>query len=287
MTETLFERYKEALRAGHVAVVRGRLDDAATAYRDAIGIAGDRVLPRAALGGVLLRLGDPAAALEAYEDALGLAPDDDAALLGRAQALVVLRRTADAAATYDRLAEVRDAGGRRADAAEAARRALAIEPTDDRRRRHAALAEAGEPLAEPVAPGPPAPPPVDAEALVVEAEDALERGDRDAAGAAALAAARAYADRGLQVAAVDACLLGIEARPADADLHLLLARLGAERAGTPSPADAHQRLLRLVELDGDEAAAARVRSAVAAGGAVTGGGAATADAPPDEPGRRG
>jgi tetratricopeptide (TPR) repeat protein len=284
MTETLFERYKEALRAGHVAVVRGRLDDAAAAYRDAIAIAGDRVVPRAALGGVLLRLGDPGAALEAYDDALGLAPDDDAALLGRAQALVVLRRTADAAATYDRLAEIRDAAGRQADAAEAARRALAVEPSDERRRRHAALARAGEPPAEPaVAPAPPAPPPVDAEALVVEAEDAFERGDRDAAGAAALAAARAYADRGLQVAAVDACLLGIEARPADADLHLLLAQLGVERAATspPPPADALERLLRLVELDGDEATVARVRAAATAGAAATSG------AVTDEPGPQG
>jgi tetratricopeptide (TPR) repeat protein len=270
MTETLFERYKEALRAGHVAVVRGRLEDAAAAYREAIAIAGDRALPRTALGGVLLRLGEPAAALEAYDGALAFAEDDDAALVGRAQALVVLRRTADAAATYDRLATARDREGRGPGALEAARRALAIEPTDARRARHDALAAPGD-LPEPPGPreptgeaAPPAAPPVDAEALVVAAETALERGDRAAAGAAALAAARAHADQGHHVAAVDACLLGIEAAPADADLHLLLAQLGTGRPGAPAAGEAHARLLRLAELDGDEATAARVRAAAAA-----------------------
>lgn len=289
MTETLFERYKEALRAGHVAVVRGRLEAAATAYREAIEIAADRALPRTALGGVLLRLGDPVAALEACDGALALAPDDDAALVGRAQALVVLRRTSDAAATYDRLAAIREREGR-PDAVEAARRALAIEPTAERRRRHdeltggraqASAAGAGEPeppvgeheaaaAPEPVAvseaaaaPEPPTALPVDAEGLVVDAEAALDRGDRAAAGAAALAAAVAYADQGHDEAAADACLLGIEAVPADPDLHLLLARLGIGRAGAPSADETNTRLLRLAELDGDEAAMARVRAAAA------------------------
>ena len=106
MTETLFERYKEALRAGHVAVLRGRLEDAAVAYREAISITADRAVPRTALGGVQLRLGDPAGALDAFDGALALDPDDDASLGGRAQALVVLRRTAEAAVVYDHLADV-------------------------------------------------------------------------------------------------------------------------------------------------------------------------------------
>jgi tetratricopeptide (TPR) repeat protein len=141
MTETLFDRYKEALRAGHVAVLRGRLEDAAAAYRDATSIAADRAVPRTALGGVQLRLGDPAGALESFDGALALDPDDDASLGGRAQALVVLRRTADAARAYDLLADARAARGRLPDAAEAAPRALAIEPTDERRHRHADLVE--------------------------------------------------------------------------------------------------------------------------------------------------
>jgi len=150
MTETLFERYKEALRAGHVAVLRGRLEDAAAAYRDATSIAADRAVPRTALGGVQLRLGDPAGALETFDGALALEPDDDASLGGRAQALVVLRRTADAAGAYDRLADARAARGRLPDAAEAARRALAIEPTGERRQRHAGLVEEARALDAPV-----------------------------------------------------------------------------------------------------------------------------------------
>ena len=141
MTETLFERYKEALRTGHVAVLRGRLEDAAVAYREAISITADRAVPRTALGSVQLRLGEPQDALDAFDGALALQPDDDASLLGRAQALVVLRRTAEAALAYDHLAGVRTAHARLPDAAEAARRALAIEPTDERRERHARLVE--------------------------------------------------------------------------------------------------------------------------------------------------
>ena len=270
MTETLFERYKEALRAGHVAVLQGRLDDAAASYRTAIAVAGDRAVPRTALGGVLLRLGEPTEALAAYDAALELLPEDDAALLGRAQALVVLRRTAEAAATYDRLVAAREAAGRGSDAAEAARRSLAIEPTEERQSRHAALAGGG--VADAAAPRPtgddepdePEPePPVDAEALVAEAEDAAALGDGDAAAVAALAAARAHRDAGRRVAAIDACLLGIGARPADVELHLLLADLAGDAAEV-GPSDARHRLLRLAELDGDAAAIERVRAAVAA-----------------------
>ena len=288
MTETLFERYKEALRAGHVAVVRGRLEEAVSAYRDAVAIAPDRAVPHAALGGVHLRLGEPEAALAAYDAALAIAPDDDPATLGRAQALVVLRRTAEAAATYDHLADLRDAGERAADAAEAARRALAIEPSEARRARHAALverlratggpaptgedaaegaadADAGEPGTEPpvepaVQPEPPGP---DPEALVAAAEEAAARGDVDAAASAALRAAEAYRSRGHVVAAFDVCLLGIGARPADVDLHLLLADLATSRGWTGQAADTYRNLLRLVELDGDAALAATIRGLAA------------------------
>jgi tetratricopeptide (TPR) repeat protein len=291
MSETLFERYREALRAGHVAGLRGHLEEAAAAYREAISLAGDRVVPRAALGRVLLRQGDPAAALEAYDGALALASGDDESLLGRAQALVVLRRTAEAAAAYDQLADARESAGRSADAIEAARRAAAIESTDERRRRLDALA--GEPVndleyqlvegpltkmaapadlaaaeeeevaAETIEDGAVAEPaaPEDPEALMIEAEDAVARGDSDAAATAALAAGRAYLAAGQADAAMDACVLGIGARPADTELHLLLVRLGVSRAGEAWAADAQARLLRLAELDGDAAAAERIRAA--------------------------
>jgi tetratricopeptide (TPR) repeat protein len=292
MNETLFERYKEALRAGHVAVLRGRLEDAAVAYRDAISITADRAVPRTALGGVQLRLGDPAGALEAFDGALALEPDDDTSLGGRAQALVVLRRTAEAALVYDHLADVRAASGRVPEAAEAARRALAIEPTDERRRRHARLIEGdrpsgaatgaaapGEPdgsAAEPDgelagvveeagdagAATPPEPPP-DPEALIVAFEEAAARGDTESAAVAALAAARAHRADGRVAAAFDACLLGIGARPGDVDLHLLLADLAVDHGWSGQAGDAYQQLLRLADLDGDAAAADLVRRTAA------------------------
>jgi cytochrome c-type biogenesis protein CcmH/NrfG len=292
MTETLFERYKEALRAGHVAVLRGRLEDAAVAYREAISITADRAVPRTALGGVQLRLGDPAGALETFDGALALDPDDDASLGGRAQALVVLRRTAEAAVVYDQLADVRAARGRVRDAAEAARRALAIEPTDERRRRHARLIEddqaAGAPAVE-ATPGeqdgtpaepdgelagvvdeagdaeaatPPEPPP-DPEALIVAFEEAAARGDTESAAVAALAAARAHRADGRVAAAFDACLLGIGVRPGHVDLHLLLADLAVDHGWSGQAGDAYQQLLRLADLDGDAAVADLVRRTAA------------------------
>jgi len=287
MTETLFERYKEALRAGHVAVLRGRLEDAAVAYREAISITADRAVPRTALGGVQLRLGDPAGALETFDGALALDPDDDASLGGRAQALVVLRRTAEAAVVYDHLADVRAARGRVRDAGEAARRALAIEPTDERRRRHARLIEddraAGGPAVE-ATPGqpdgteaerdgelvgladeaatPPEPPP-DPEALIVAFEEAAARGDTESAAVAALAAARAHRADGRMAAAFDACLLGIGVRPGDVDLHLLLADLAVDHGWSGQAGDAYQQLLRLADLDGDAATADLVRRTAA------------------------
>jgi len=141
MSDALFDRYREALRAGHVAVLRGRLEDAAASYREAAMLASDRAVPRTALGSVELRLGKPDRALASFDEALALAPADDAALVGRAQALVVLQRPDDAAATFDLLADARRAAGKRPDACDALRRALEVQPTAARRQRHQELTE--------------------------------------------------------------------------------------------------------------------------------------------------
>ncbi len=141
MTEALFDRYREALRAGHVAVMRGRLEAAAAWYREAAALASDRAVPRTALGSVELRLGQPAQALESFDAALALVPADDAGLMGRAQALVVLERPEDAAATFDQLADARRAVGKHPEACEALRRALEIQPTPARRERYRDLAD--------------------------------------------------------------------------------------------------------------------------------------------------
>ena len=74
MSEVLYEQYKDALRRGHVAALRGRLDAAAAAYHEAARIAPDRALPYVGLGGVLTRLGKSDEALVAYAAALERAP---------------------------------------------------------------------------------------------------------------------------------------------------------------------------------------------------------------------
>jgi tetratricopeptide (TPR) repeat protein len=137
---SLYERYKDALRRGHVAALRGKLEPAIDAYGEAASIATDRALPHAAIGGILVRMGRIPEALDAYDRALGLAPRDETSLRGRAEALRSLGRRVDAADTLDRLAEVLEAGGRLPDACDAARRALELAESKERRRHLQALA---------------------------------------------------------------------------------------------------------------------------------------------------
>ena len=139
--EALYERYKEALKRGHVASLRGRLEDALTAYAEAASIAPERSTPHASAGTALLRRKRPADALRHYGVALQLSPRDEAALLGRAQAFAALGRPGEAADAYDALSEARLAGGKLADAVDAARRALELAEGRERRRTLARLIE--------------------------------------------------------------------------------------------------------------------------------------------------
>jgi tetratricopeptide (TPR) repeat protein len=132
--DSLYERYKDALRRGHVAALRGRLDLAIDAYGEAASIARDRALPHAAIGGILVRMDRLPDALASFDRALELAPGDETALRGRADALAALGRRVDAADTLDRLAEVLLDGGRLPDASDAARRALELAESRERRR---------------------------------------------------------------------------------------------------------------------------------------------------------
>ena len=300
MSDSLFDRYREVLRAGHVAVLRGRLEDAAASYREAALLAADRALPRTALGSVQLRLGQPEQALATFDEALALAPADDAALLGRAQAQVVLERPDDAATTFDNLADVRRAAGKRADAGDALRRALEIQPTAARRQRYQELADElrqvvgaaeaeralaralryleteaaqGEPPpAEPASPEPASPEPAVAptelpdparqgEALLLASEEAAARGDAPGAVTAAISAAQAFRAANHPVAALDACTRGLGSGPDDVSLHLLIAELTLERGAVGPAADTYRNLLRLAEIDGDPATRERVAAA--------------------------
>ena len=139
VSQSLYENYKDALRRGHVAALRGKLDVAIVAYGEAAEIAPDRALPHASIGGILLRTGRPAEAAEAYERALAVGPRDEGSLRGRADAMIALGRPFDAADALDRLSNVLDGAGRLPEACDAARRALELAESKDRRRHVGAL----------------------------------------------------------------------------------------------------------------------------------------------------
>ena len=132
--EVLYERYKDALKRGHVASLRGSLEVALAAYAEAAEIAPDRSTPHTSAGNALLRGKRPAEALHHYGVALRLASRDEAALLGYAQALAALDRRGEAADAFDAVADVRAEAGRLSEAVEAARRALELAEGRHRRR---------------------------------------------------------------------------------------------------------------------------------------------------------
>lgn len=130
---SLYERYKDALRRGHVAALRGRNDAAIDAYGEAAAIAPERALPHVSLGGTLLRMGRLDDAAAAYQRAIDLAPRDEGALRGLADVHARAGRRTAAADALDRLADILDADGRLADATDAARRALELAESRARR----------------------------------------------------------------------------------------------------------------------------------------------------------
>ena len=132
---SLYERYKDALRRGHVAALRSRNEAAVDAYSEAASIAPDRALPHASIGGILVKMGRLDEAVAAYDRALALAPRDEAALRGLADVHVRAGHRTEAAAILDRLADSLDGAGRIADATDAARRALELAESSERRHR--------------------------------------------------------------------------------------------------------------------------------------------------------
>jgi tetratricopeptide (TPR) repeat protein len=139
--EALYERYKDALRRGHVASLQGRLSDALEAYAEAASIAPERATPHTSAGNALMRRRRLDDALDQFAIALRLAPGDEAALGGRAEALAALDRSHEAADAFDALADARATAGRLADAVDAARRGLELAEGRERRRHLRALVE--------------------------------------------------------------------------------------------------------------------------------------------------
>ena len=296
MSEVLYEQYKDALRRGHMAALRGRLDVAAAAYREASRIAPDRALPYVGLGGVLSRLGKADDALTAYGAALDRAPTDEGAMHGRADVLAALGRRAEAAEMLDRLASILERDGRLADACDVARSALELAESRGRRRQveglvarlrtaapeDAAAADAlqralgvlesgpgvtpkavrtgsdadTDNAADAAPASPPGPP--DPALLTLAVEEALEAGDLDEARRRALVAAIGHREVGQFHAAMDACYQALAILPSDPDIHLLLAELYLDRGWRGPAADKLVLLGRLSQLTGDGATRARL-----------------------------
>lgn len=284
MSEALYEDYKDALRRGHSAALRGRFDEAITAYAEAASIAPDRAVPQTSLAGVLARTGRITEALDAYDVALARAPEDEAALRGRAEMLAIVGRRDEAADTLDRLATVLDRDGRLLDACDVARRALDLAASRPRREGLEALIErlratGADPAADALArtlgtldqdgvsiPTVRTAPRRDPRRAVMSAaatlaaagESAIDRGDRDEARRCFLEAAAAQRSIGNFNAALDLCNQALALAPADGDVHLALAELYLDRGWRTNAADKLALLGRLSELASDDVTLARL-----------------------------
>jgi tetratricopeptide (TPR) repeat protein len=290
-----YERYKEALRSGHLALLRGRPHDARTAFESAAHLAPERAAPLAGLAATLRALGLDDDALAAYGRALTRAPRDEAALAGRADLLVALGRRAAAADDLSALAEALEASGRLADAADAAQRALELAESRARRRLAERLAErlrgsqADEAavaalesallVLEPGAmlgldrqPGEASlagsrpeqlesaleAVAADFDALEAEVAAATDAADEARARVGLLTLARLHRDAGRPNAALDACLRALAMSPDDPGLHVLVAELQLDRGWRAVATEKLRLLTRLGDLTDDPSVAARV-----------------------------
>jgi tetratricopeptide (TPR) repeat protein len=285
MSDALYERYKDALRRGHVAAQRSHFDEALEAYGEAARIAPARPLPFVSIGSVLVRLGKSTEAIGAFDMALEKVPTDEGALRGRTDALLAIGDRVGAAETLDRLAQVLDGAGRTADGVDALRHALELAESRSRRAAlgsmvdrlladpakarsaldaiDSAQALLRGPIGEEPPPPEPPPPPFDAAAAMAAVEDAAERGDAEETREAALTAARGHRAAGQLHAAIDACYLALATNPADPELHLALAELYLDRGWRTTAADKLVLLARLVELGDDGSTRERIRELAA------------------------
>jgi tetratricopeptide (TPR) repeat protein len=281
MSDALYERYKEALRRGHVAAQKGREAEALDAYSEAANLAPDRALPLVAIAGVLRRLGKSTEALSTYRAALDRAPTDEAALRGTAEIAAMTGDRLGAAEALDRLALVLDGNDRLAAAADVAREAL--EAAESRARRDTLrayadrLATAGDApevvealaraeavldarVSESAEPPPPAP--IDPIAALEGLTGAVDSGDVETATRLALAIAAAQRDADHAIAAMDACYLALAVAPADPGLHLALAEIYLDRGWRPLAVEKLDRLVHLATLTEDAATRTRIGALV-------------------------
>jgi tetratricopeptide (TPR) repeat protein len=219
VSDPVFERYKEALKQGHMAVLRGRPKDALARYDEAAKLAEHRALPHLSMGSVLLELGRPREALEAYDRAIERSPTDAAGHRGRAAAMRALGRHTEAVAVEAELARTEaESAGRLAEDEAVARSA-----TRGR----------------------------GAESLVSEADEAIGAGDHLTAEARLVAAADVYLGDGAFDAALDACQRAVTIAPASAAVHLLMVRVYLAREQGERAVERLVLLDRLLTLEPD------------------------------------
>lgn len=236
MSDPLFERYKEALKQGHMAVLRGRLKEALSRYEEAARLADHRALPHLSMGSVNLQLGRHRDALDAYYRAVARDPDEMAALRGLASALAALGQGTAASAA---LAEV----GRH-------------ETVLAERRRKAE----SESRAATVGAGP--------EALV---EDALERarlGESDVAVANLVLAADRYRAARQSDASLDAAQRAVALGPASPGAHLAMVRSYLDLGWMDLAVERLSLLDRLLTLEPDDEARASLLAVCLEGAAA-------------------
>jgi tetratricopeptide (TPR) repeat protein len=281
--DTPFERYKDALRRGHAASLRGEFDTAMAAYKEAAAIAPDRAMPQASLAGILARTGRISEALAAYDQALARQPEDEASLRGRAEMLAIAGRPADAADTLDRLADVMEREGKLKEAVDVLGRALDLAEKRSRRQNLEAIVErlqqSGDTTVDALAKSlesfdgarspakaaaaearrdPRRPVLTAAAVMTAAAETAIEAGDLDAARQHYLEAAAAQRSIGNTNAAIDQCYQALAIAPADGAVHLALTELYLDRGWRASAADKLVLLGRLSALREDELTKARL-----------------------------
>ena len=241
MSTDRYKHYRDAMRSGHLASLRGAHDQAIRAYREAASAQPERAAAHVGLGRAQLAAGRPAEALAAFGTAVSRAPRDTAALDGAARALLELERPDEAAEILDGLAAIHAEGGRPVDALATVERAADTCGSPWRRQMleqlHGEGPQPGMALAWladiPETPRPQAPGrPVSDDLRGIAERVEVASASNDVAGLVAGARALARADRFR--AAVDACLDALTVAPADPDVHRTLAaiyrRQGRERA---------------------------------------------------------
>ena len=222
VTDPVFERYKEALKRGHVAVFRGRPKEALASYQEAARLVSHRALPWVSMGSVLLQMGRVQESIAAYDEALQRSPGDRQALGGKAMALTAAGRLDEAEALESRV-EILDMEESQLRAAAAA---TAMDASWGR--------------------GP--------ERIVAMAGDAAIRGDIRSAVEGFVAAAAEYQELGSLDAALDACYRALVVAAGAPGIHLRMARVYLQLGWHDLAAERLVLLDRLLQLDEDRLA---------------------------------